>query len=83
MPLMIGNRESQAMPTEPKDQRASAERRFQNTQKTNQTARFIIDEEQAATRKKTDRLKALRLAKEAREDAPEKKPSVRKQPKRT
>jgi hypothetical protein len=70
------------MPTEPKDQRASAERRFQNTQKTSDTARFIVNEEQAATRKKTDRLKALRLAKEAREGAPKKKPA-RKQTKRT
>jgi hypothetical protein len=48
-----------------KGDRSQAEERFDRARKTNEEARSIIDIERDATRKKTARLRKLRLAKEA------------------
>jgi hypothetical protein len=66
--------------------RSQAEERFDRARKTNEEARSIIDVEHDAMRKKTARLRALRLAKEAEEaaappvakKAPAKKPAAKK-----
>ena len=60
--------------------RSQAEERFGRAKKTTEEARSIIDLEHDAMRKKTARLRALRLAKEADDRATliEKKPAAKK-----
>ena len=53
------------MARDSKTSRSQAEERFDRARKTNEEARSIIDLERDATRKKTARLRKLRLAKEA------------------
>ena len=63
-----------------KGSRSQAEERFDRARKTNDEAMSIIDLERDATRKKTARLRKLRLAQEAEAGiAPiDKKPPTRK-----
>jgi hypothetical protein len=60
--------------------RSQAEERFGRAKKTTEEARSIIDLEHDAMRKKTARLRALRLAKEEDDRAAlaEKKPAAKK-----
>lgn len=53
------------MAMNPKNGRSQAEERFDRARKTNDEARSIIEIERDAMRKKTARLRKLRLAKEA------------------
>ena len=68
------------MTADPKDARSRAEERFDKAQKTTNEARAQIDSDLQAVRKKTSRLRALRLAKDAAEQKTEidKKPAARK-----
>jgi hypothetical protein len=68
------------MATDKKDGRAQAEARFEKAQRTTEVAKSIIDVERDATRKKTERLRKLRLAQAASgEAAPSaKKPAGKK-----
>jgi hypothetical protein len=63
-----------------KGSRSQAEERFDRARKTNDEAMAIIDIERDALRKKTARLKKLRLAREAEEGTTliDKKPPARK-----
>lgn len=63
-----------------KGSRSQAEERFDRARKTNDEAMSIIDVERDAVRKKTARLKKLRLAKEAEDGITpiDKKPPPRK-----
>jgi hypothetical protein len=47
------------------DARSKAEQRFDRALKTHEEAKSVIDQERAATQKKTAQLRTLRLAKEA------------------
>ena len=47
------------------DARLTAEARFERARKTTEEAKSLIDREREATRKKTEQLRQLRLAKEA------------------
>jgi hypothetical protein len=63
------------------DARSQAELRFDRTRKTAETAQALIDSELAAVRAKTKRLKAARLAQEAKAGIAEldkKKPAKKK-----
>ncbi len=66
--------------------RNQAEARFDKAQKTSQVAHALIDSELTATRAKTERLKAARLAQEAKDGIseldkkPAKKPAKKKAP---
>ncbi|MGH6924679.1 MAG: hypothetical protein ACRED5_13155 [Propylenella sp.] len=62
------------------DARSQAELRFDRTRKTTETAQALIDSELAAVRAKTKKLKAARLAQEAKAVAAEieKKPKPKK-----
>ncbi len=63
--------------------RSQAEERFDRARKTTEEARSIIDIEHDALRKKTARLRALRLAKEAEDSvAPIAKKPAAKKPKK-
>lgn len=53
------------MAIDPKSGRSQAEARFDKALRTNEEARSIIEMEREAMRKKTARLRKLRLAKEA------------------
>lgn len=68
------------MAVNPKNGRSQAEERFDRARRTNDEARSIIEIERDALRKKTARLRKLRLAKEAEaETAPiEAKPAAKK-----
>ncbi len=57
--------------------RKQAEARFDKAQRTTEIAQSLIDSELAATRAKTKKLRAARLAQEAKdaESEPEKKPA--------
>ncbi len=57
------------MPSNAKSGRSHAEERFNKARKTDEEARAIIDLERDALRKKTARLRKLRLAQEAKEAA--------------
>ena len=48
-----------------KDARSQAEMRFEKAQKTTVEAKSVIENDRTATRKKTEHLRQLRLAKEA------------------
>jgi hypothetical protein len=63
------------------DARNQAEARFDKARRTTETAQALIDSELAAVRAKTKRLKAARLAQEAKEGVTEldkKKPAKKK-----
>jgi hypothetical protein len=65
-----------------KGDRSQAEERFDRARRTHDEAKSIIDLERDAMRKKTARLKKLRLAKEAEDDAASlKKPPAKKKAK--
>ena len=68
------------MAMNPKDGRSQAEERFDRASRTNNEARAIIELERDALRKKTARLKKLRLAKEAEAGIAviDKKPAAKK-----
>ena len=53
--------------TDPKDARSRAEAQFSKKQVTDRESRALIDTDLQATRKKTAKLRAERLAREARE----------------
>jgi hypothetical protein len=65
--------------------RKQAEARFDKAQRTTEIAQSLIDSELAATRAKTKKLRAARLAQEAKdaENAPEAKPPAKKAAKKT
>ena len=66
-----------------KGDRSQAEERFDRARKTNDEAKSVIELEREATRKKTERLRALRLAKEAEAGiTPIDKPPAKKPKKR-
>ena len=68
------------MAMNPKTGRSQAEERFDRARRTNDEARSIIDLERDAMRKKTARLRKLRLEKEAAEGVTvlDKKPAAKK-----
>jgi hypothetical protein len=68
------------MAMNPKDGRSQAEERFDRASRTNNEARAIIELEREAMRKKTARLRKLRLAKEAEDGITviDKKPAAKK-----
>jgi hypothetical protein len=55
------------MANKPTDDRTTADSRFQKFQRTSETAQTLIQAERDSVRKKTARLKSMRLAKEAQE----------------
>jgi len=68
------------MAMNPKNGRSQAEERFDRARRTNDEARSIIDLERDAMRKKTARLRKLRLEKEAEAGITviDKKPAAKK-----
>jgi len=68
------------MPKNDKGGRPQLEERPDRARRTNDEAWAIIDLERDATRKKTARLRALRLAKEASAAAPVEKPVKKARP---
>jgi hypothetical protein len=66
-----------------KGDRSQAEERFDRARKTNEEAKSIIDLERDAMRKKTEQLRKLRLAQEAKAGITpiDKPPSASKKPK--
>ena len=65
------------MSNDPKSTRERADAKFDKAQRTTDDARVYVEANLAASRKKTDRLRAMRLAQEAAASAPEpdKKPA--------
>ena len=73
------------MTDDPKGARARAKSKFAQAQRTSDEAKALAGSELSAVRKKTERLRKLRLAKEAGEGVTEldKKPAARKKRKAT
>ena len=59
-----GSQKEASVPSK-KDARSQAEMRFEKAQKTTVEAKSVIENDRTATRKKTEHLRQLRLAKEA------------------